>query len=137
MSTSKRIGRNDPCPCASGKKYKNCCLPKLDTNETNQVKPSYRFEPGSYGDVGNFMPSIACLKLTGKYKWEYHFILVKPAYRHAEEDQATAEADSDISEAFKIREIKGSDADFAMELRKIGYVRVDDFKIVTESKHQA
>lgn len=21
-------GRNDPCPCGSGKKYKNCCLPK-------------------------------------------------------------------------------------------------------------
>ena len=23
-----RIGRNDPCPCGSGKKYKNCCLNK-------------------------------------------------------------------------------------------------------------
>lgn len=22
---SKKIGRNDPCPCGSGKKYKNCC----------------------------------------------------------------------------------------------------------------
>ncbi|MFQ5796612.1 MAG: SEC-C metal-binding domain-containing protein, partial [Candidatus Bipolaricaulia bacterium] len=22
------IGRNDPCPCGSGKKYKKCCLPK-------------------------------------------------------------------------------------------------------------
>jgi len=20
----KRVGRNDPCPCGSGKKYKNC-----------------------------------------------------------------------------------------------------------------
>jgi len=24
---SKRIGRNTPCPCGSGKKYKKCCLP--------------------------------------------------------------------------------------------------------------
>ncbi len=24
-STTKRIGRNDPCPCGSGKKYKRCC----------------------------------------------------------------------------------------------------------------
>lgn len=24
----KKVGRNDPCPCGSGKKYKNCCLPK-------------------------------------------------------------------------------------------------------------
>ena len=25
-SQPKNIGRNDPCPCGSGKKYKNCCL---------------------------------------------------------------------------------------------------------------
>ena len=24
-NTTKKIGRNDPCPCGSGKKYKNCC----------------------------------------------------------------------------------------------------------------
>ena len=23
-----KVGRNDPCPCGSGKKYKNCCLDK-------------------------------------------------------------------------------------------------------------
>jgi len=23
--TSPRIGRNEPCPCGSGKKYKRCC----------------------------------------------------------------------------------------------------------------
>jgi preprotein translocase subunit SecA len=22
---SDKVGRNDPCPCGSGKKYKNCC----------------------------------------------------------------------------------------------------------------
>ena len=22
---SSKVGRNDPCPCGSGKKYKNCC----------------------------------------------------------------------------------------------------------------
>ena len=22
---TKKVGRNDPCPCGSGKKYKNCC----------------------------------------------------------------------------------------------------------------
>ena len=21
-----KVGRNDPCPCGSGKKYKHCCL---------------------------------------------------------------------------------------------------------------
>ena len=23
-----KVGRNDPCPCGSGKKYKNCCMRK-------------------------------------------------------------------------------------------------------------
>jgi preprotein translocase subunit SecA len=22
---AERVGRNDPCPCGSGKKYKHCC----------------------------------------------------------------------------------------------------------------
>ena len=26
--TTKKPGRNDPCPCGSGKKYKKCCWPK-------------------------------------------------------------------------------------------------------------
>lgn len=25
-SASPKVGRNDPCPCGSGKKYKHCCL---------------------------------------------------------------------------------------------------------------
>lgn len=24
----EKVGRNDPCPCGSGKKYKSCCLQK-------------------------------------------------------------------------------------------------------------
>jgi preprotein translocase subunit SecA len=27
----KKVGRNDPCPCGSGRKYKNCCWPKYGT----------------------------------------------------------------------------------------------------------
>ena len=27
VSTGTRVGRNEPCPCGSGKKYKKCCLP--------------------------------------------------------------------------------------------------------------
>lgn len=30
---SKKIGRNDPCPCGSGNKYKKCCLGKHDDEE--------------------------------------------------------------------------------------------------------
>ena len=28
VRTEPKIGRNEPCPCGSGKKYKNCCLKK-------------------------------------------------------------------------------------------------------------
>lgn len=28
IRNGKKIGRNDPCPCGSGKKYKHCCLNK-------------------------------------------------------------------------------------------------------------
>jgi tetratricopeptide (TPR) repeat protein len=27
-------GRNDPCPCGSGKKYKKCCLPQMEAART-------------------------------------------------------------------------------------------------------
>ncbi len=30
-------GRNDPCPCGSGKKFKNCCISK--TPQTSAPKP--------------------------------------------------------------------------------------------------
>jgi hypothetical protein len=26
----RNVGRNDPCPCGSGKKFKKCCLPKVE-----------------------------------------------------------------------------------------------------------
>ena len=32
-----RVGRNDPCPCGSGKKYKRCCMP-LDIAEAERAR---------------------------------------------------------------------------------------------------
>lgn len=34
----KIIGRNDRCPCGSGKKYKNCCLGKEDNPSFSELK---------------------------------------------------------------------------------------------------
>jgi preprotein translocase subunit SecA len=35
------VGRNDPCPCGSGKKYKNCCMRKerITTDSSPQTHP--------------------------------------------------------------------------------------------------
>lgn len=37
MEERKKIGRNDPCPCGSNKKYKYCCWPK-EFDEIREVK---------------------------------------------------------------------------------------------------
>lgn len=41
VRTEPKISRNEPCPCGSGKKYKNCCINKknnvkLESNETKE-----------------------------------------------------------------------------------------------------
>ena len=28
MATTNKVGRNEPCPCGSGKKFKACCVRK-------------------------------------------------------------------------------------------------------------
>ena len=33
VKVGKKIGRNDPCPCGSGKKYKNCCGRNIGAGE--------------------------------------------------------------------------------------------------------
>lgn len=37
---TKKIGRNDPCPCGSGKKYKNCCMKKEQEQAAAKYTPS-------------------------------------------------------------------------------------------------
>lgn len=32
MKKTSKIGRNDPCPCGTGKKFKQCCYGKVDWN---------------------------------------------------------------------------------------------------------
>ena len=34
--SSVKVGRNDPCPCGSGKKYKKCCGRNLDETSNNE-----------------------------------------------------------------------------------------------------
>ena len=38
--TTHKVGRNDPCPCGSGLKYKKCCLLKADTRPVD-IKARY------------------------------------------------------------------------------------------------
>ena len=133
----RKIGRNDPCPCGSGKKFKKCCISLSDNVSTEQsrAKPRYRFEAGTYGDEGKFLPSIACIKMVGKEE-AYHFMLVKPDKTYEEEDQALTEATKDIDQAFTMFKTSDmSEQQLAAELKDRGYVKVDDFNIVKEAEH--
>src|SRR6266566_4383217 len=39
-----KVGRNDPCPCGSEKKYKKCCL-KFDEGDFSTEKPRVSGSP--------------------------------------------------------------------------------------------
>ena len=43
-SASKKIGRNHPCPCGSGKKFKKCCLQKVPQKNNHYDIPSLNQE---------------------------------------------------------------------------------------------
>lgn len=41
---SKKTGRNDLCPCGSGKKFKKCCIGKISNKIVTKKKPTSEFE---------------------------------------------------------------------------------------------
>src|SRR5262249_56131416 len=40
-----KTGRNDPCPCGSGKKYKHCCLKKDEAAEHEALAAAAAAKP--------------------------------------------------------------------------------------------
>jgi tetratricopeptide (TPR) repeat protein len=56
-------GRNDPCPCGSGKKYKRCCLEKDEAAEHTFAAP----EPVPPRQIGNVAMEIADGLAPGAY----------------------------------------------------------------------
>ncbi len=153
----KKIRRNDPCPCGSGQKYNRCCkYPSRRTkakrrarSRTSTKQPStgfqqdrskakqplsarFQFQPGSYGGVGRFMPSIACLQQTSPDKWEPYFVIVKPSKVYVEEESAVLQAEKDLDAAFLQKERSGSDHAVGEYLSAKGYLSVNNFKMVKD-----
>jgi Flp pilus assembly protein TadD len=60
-----KTGRNDPCPCGSGKKYKQCCLRKEEEAEReaiaalSQAREKKKGSGGSYADLVQTVDSLA------------------------------------------------------------------------------
>jgi SEC-C motif len=66
-----KIGRNDPCPCGSGKKFKKCCLPlQQDTPPAASPLPKpIGSTPGAiafYDDIDQLSNSVPDLIKDGK-----------------------------------------------------------------------
>lgn len=132
-----KIGRNEPCPCGSGKKYKNCCIGASEKPQNRQhPSPGFRFEPGSYGGPGGYTPSIACLEQVKPGEWSYHFVLAKPQEVYPEEEEASEVAREDLDAGFLEKQHADDDTGLALFLREMGYLKVTDFNIVKEPNGQ-
>jgi uncharacterized protein YecA (UPF0149 family) len=57
----EKTGRNDPCPCGSGKKYKQCCLSKKGGSGVKRkitakwLNPKQQHEEGQAGEMVSLM----------------------------------------------------------------------------------
>ena len=126
-----KIGRNSPCPCGSGKKYKRCCEAKEAHMREAPLPPGrFRYESGSYGGRGGYLPSILGYKETGPDSWVEHLCLVKPDAIFDEEASASEMAERHLAAARTIVDSGGSPQEFALSLRHEGYKSVNDFGVV-------
>jgi hypothetical protein len=132
-----KVGRNDSCPCGSGKKYKRCCA-KKEAEMSQRELPSgrFRYEAGSYGNARlGYMPSIICYKQAGSESWTEHFCLVKSDITVVEEDRATAIAEKHLAVASRAQAEGGGDPrEFALSLRHEGYKAVSNFRIASQAE---
>jgi len=129
-----KIGRNNPCPCGSGKKYKRCCLQKEADMMQSELPPGkFDYQSGSYGGPGRgYMPSIIGYKNVGTNSWKEHLCLVKPDIVLDDEDAASAISAKDLANAREILAGGGSPKEFALSLRHEGYKSISDFHVVNE-----
>jgi len=128
-----QIGRNTPCPCGSGKKYKRCCEPKEADMRQRELPPGrFRYESGSYGGPGRgYMPSILCYQELKADVYTEYFCLVKPDSVFDDEEAAAAMAEHHLAVADAARSEIGSPQEFALALRHEGYKSLSDFRVVT------
>lgn len=100
--------------------------------EEQVLTPRFRFEPGSYGDAGHFMPSIACLEQVAVDQWEHAYMLVNPSEAHPAETASANEASRNLDAAFRRAEQAGSEVAVGEYLSGLGYMRVDGFNVADD-----
>ncbi len=64
-----KLGRNDPCSCGSGKKYKHCCQDKLEARSAAQpVKKDSGVAASNYSPAANNPSSAECDQLAALFQ---------------------------------------------------------------------
>ncbi|NGX57885.1 MAG: hypothetical protein K940chlam3_00784 [Chlamydiae bacterium] len=56
----EKIGRNDPCPCGSGKKYKSCCWKKEQSEKVTKSMQS-RSIKALQGGIANMISDLGTM----------------------------------------------------------------------------
>jgi hypothetical protein len=66
LHQNRKTGRNDPCPCGSGRKYKQCCQrdPKLATTDRRRLAVHQAVQYAVHGDGREHLYSLAITAAT-------------------------------------------------------------------------
>lgn len=89
----------------------------------------FMFEPGCYGGAGCYMPSIACLIGAVETELECHHVLINSYIDFETEEEAVTQAENDLDQAVKQKELTGSDSAFDAYLTSKGYCSIEDFEV--------
>lgn len=61
-----KVGRNQPCPCGSGKKYKQCCLDKDQAFERESLAAARQHDDERYDELAHASNAIVDLVDAGR-----------------------------------------------------------------------
>lgn len=132
---AKKTGRNDPCPCGSGKKYKKCCMKKDEEKskeekkfciETYDRESEESYVSGGIEDLYNAM-------FAGS-EYEAPEFSLKPLDVEEIPDYGTPELDEDLFEPLRTKWNTGIREFYSDATRGIDYLeRRDDYVIIKGS----
>ncbi len=93
----KEVGRNAPCPCGSGKKYKRCCLDKPKGAPAGVLLSAFKIAPGD-DFVARFLFQMSKIKSCAypRDKWVEYDNSYSPVFQNLLEAKYAKERCSDL-----------------------------------------